>query len=100
MSELLYWLQKWYSTMCDGVWEHQNGISISTLDNPGWEVSIEIKKEIYGLFSTDTIAIENNRDDWFTCEVKDSVFIGRGGPKNLFTMLSLFRDIIENRKIA
>ena len=36
------WLQAWYVSQCDGDWEHQNGISISTLDNPGWEVPIDL----------------------------------------------------------
>jgi hypothetical protein len=29
------WLQQWYADHADGEWEHQNGITIATLDNPG-----------------------------------------------------------------
>lgn len=27
-------LQRWYSSVCDGDWEHQFGVNVSTLDNP------------------------------------------------------------------
>ena len=30
----LAWLQAWYATQCDGDWEHANGVSIESLDNP------------------------------------------------------------------
>lgn len=33
-------LEKWYSERCNGDWEHQGGVTISTLDNPGWSVEI------------------------------------------------------------
>jgi hypothetical protein len=32
----LTWLQAWYAEQCDGDWEHQFGVSVETLDNPGW----------------------------------------------------------------
>jgi hypothetical protein len=35
MGEILPWLQGWYATQCDGDWEHEYGVSIETLDNPG-----------------------------------------------------------------
>ena len=36
------WLQNWYTTQCDGDWEHDYGITIGTLDNPGWYVVINL----------------------------------------------------------
>ncbi|MFE2849501.1 Imm53 family immunity protein, partial [Streptomyces scopuliridis] len=33
---LLDWLQNWYTQQCDGDWEHEWGVKIATLDNPGW----------------------------------------------------------------
>jgi hypothetical protein len=35
-------LHHWYLAQCDGDWEHSNGISIETLDNPGWSVKIDL----------------------------------------------------------
>ena len=33
-------LQQWYLAQCDGDWEHGYGVSITTLDNPGWSLDI------------------------------------------------------------
>jgi hypothetical protein len=35
-------LQAWYRAQCDGDWEHQHGVHIGTLDNPGWDVRIDL----------------------------------------------------------
>jgi hypothetical protein len=35
-------VQRWYAAHCDGEWEHQYGIKIETLDNPGWRVTIDL----------------------------------------------------------
>ena len=39
---MLEWLQDWYLKQCDGGWEHEYGIKIETLDNPGWKVIIDL----------------------------------------------------------
>ena len=41
--ELLLKLQKWYASQCDGHWEHSSGITIESMDNPGWWVKINLK---------------------------------------------------------
>ncbi len=35
-------IQAWYAAQCDGGWEHQYGVSIETLDNPGWCVMVDL----------------------------------------------------------
>jgi hypothetical protein len=42
MDNILTRLQDWYRSQCDGDWERQYGIKINTLDNPGWQVQIEL----------------------------------------------------------
>ena len=34
-------LEKGFRDRCDGDWEHQGGIRIETLDNPGWVVRVD-----------------------------------------------------------
>jgi hypothetical protein len=34
----LAWLQGWYAEQCDSDWEHDESVSIGTLDNPGWRL--------------------------------------------------------------
>jgi len=38
----LDWLMSWYADQCDGDWEHQYGVCIETLDNPGWTLTIDL----------------------------------------------------------
>ena len=38
-------LQKWYRSQCNGEWEHAEGISIGTLDNPGWSIEVSLLTE-------------------------------------------------------
>jgi len=41
---LIEQIQAWYAAQCNGDWEHQYGISIDTLDNPGWCVTIDLTR--------------------------------------------------------
>ena len=42
MSSIIQWLQDWTKSQIDGDWEHELGISISLLDNPGWILSADV----------------------------------------------------------
>lgn len=43
MSEsALGFLQRWYESQCDTEWEHEFGVKIDTLDNPGWLVTVDL----------------------------------------------------------
>nr|WP_314269389.1 Imm53 family immunity protein [uncultured Kingella sp.] len=33
-------MQQWYQSKYNGTWEHGHGLTIATLDNPGWEVHL------------------------------------------------------------
>jgi hypothetical protein len=41
MSSLDF-LQRWYAEQCDGKWEHSYGVRIETLDNPGWQITVDL----------------------------------------------------------
>lgn len=34
-------MDAWFKRHCDDLWEHQNGITLETTDNPGWLVTID-----------------------------------------------------------
>jgi hypothetical protein len=42
--EILYGIQNWIKDNCDGVWEHGEGIQMTTLDKPGREIKIDISR--------------------------------------------------------
>ena len=44
MTEGISLLENWYVARCNGDWEHQWGVTIGTLDNPGWTLVIDLNQ--------------------------------------------------------
>jgi hypothetical protein len=91
----LTWLQRWYAAHCDGDWEHGEGISISTLDNPGWTVVINVADTELDHIEVDKVRVELSDTDWLIYEIRDGKFIGRGGAQNLTEVLRAFGKLVE-----
>lgn len=91
MNELKL-LQSWYASKCDGDWEHSYGLSLQTLDNPGW--SLEIYLIDTDIFEKPFDIIQrgdNGQDaDWILCKVEGGKFLGYGGSRNLTELISTF----------
>ena len=85
-------LQRWYLAQCDGEWEHDYGVDISTLDNPGWRLKINL--EGTPLSGRPFVRLETHRtdDDWVVCWVEKSCFHAASGPLNLEEALGVFLD--------
>ncbi len=83
-------LQQWYESYCDGDWEHGYGVSIITLDNPGWMVKINL--EGTELEDRPFLAIEDLEPeyDWIRCWVEENTFHGVGGPQKLAEIIEAF----------
>ncbi len=88
--EMLNEIQNWYNSCCDGEWEHDFGFKICTLDNPGWIVEINLNSTRSENVQFENIKIERSKNDWVHCSIKDNVFMGYGGPKNLQEILGIF----------
>lgn len=91
----LEWLENWYTSQCDGDWEHMYGITIETVDNPGWYITInligtECEKSYFP-------HLKNNADemDWYFCLVRNGNFEASCGPKQLEEILQIFRNWVE-----
>lgn len=89
-SSLLEDLQTWYAAQCDGDWEHSFGVSIGTLDNPGWWVGIDLEDTILEKKDFEGIQDLEPGDDWIHCRVEDKKFLGAGGPRQLIKILEVF----------
>ena len=89
-------LQDWYLQHCDGDWEHDYGIQIDTLDNPGWSLKINLRgtdlEDIGFTAAEHGVGAQSIADDpdWWTTKVEDGFFIGFSGPKHLDTLLDIF----------
>jgi hypothetical protein len=95
--DVLNWLEHWYAAQCDGDWEHSFGPIITTIDNPGWSVEINLSR-------TDcdgrTLArVQNNYEhpsEWWCCWIEGNIFKGAGGPLQLHAILKMFRSWATN----
>ncbi|MBK9940716.1 MAG: immunity 53 family protein [Kouleothrix sp.] len=91
-------LQKWYESYCDGDWEHGFGIRITTLDNPGWSMTINLEgTDLENQPFSPIEDIEPERD-WIRCWVTENTFHGVGGPQKLEAMIELFLDWADTHK--
>ncbi|MCX4762195.1 immunity 53 family protein [Streptomyces sp. NBC_01275] len=87
----LGWLQRWYEAQCDGDWEHEWGVRIDTLDNPGWSVRIDLEETLLAGRPYEGTEFRRSGSDWGMARVSDDVFEASCGPLNLGEVLGLFR---------
>jgi hypothetical protein len=91
-------LQRWYSSQCDGDWEHQLGVEIGTLGNPGWMVKIDLKDTPLEAAGFDDVRDLDDDREWIDCKVVDGKFHGTGGPHMLGAIVEIFVRWAENEK--
>jgi len=90
MSSIIQWLQDWTKSQIDGDWEHELGISISMLDNPGWILKADISN--YGDFLKASKPWGRDNDkDWIDFEIK---IIAK-----TYVYIEIFGDISKLNKI-
>jgi len=90
MSNIIQWLQDWTKSQIDGDWEHELGISISMLDNPGWILSADVSN--YGDFLKETKPLGRDNDvDWIDFEVRVIA--------KTYVYIEIFGDISKLNKI-
>ncbi|PSQ81697.1 MAG: hypothetical protein BRD46_01430 [Bacteroidetes bacterium QS_8_68_15] len=90
-------LSRWYADACDGDWEHQFGIEIESLDNPGWAVRIDLAGTSLAGETLSSEQRDVSEEDWYRVTVRDSQFRGYGDPSKLPLLLSKFRAFAEER---
>jgi hypothetical protein len=91
-SDIVGRLQSWFASQCDGQWEHQHGVSISTLDNPGWSVKIDLSGTALSHTVFVDIKQQESCNNWYECRVEHGNFLAYCGPLNLVTVLLIFLD--------
>jgi hypothetical protein len=88
-ADALYELERWYRRRCDGEWEHEHGIRIDTLDNPGWRVDVDLAGTPLAGRAYERIE-HRSENDWIDCRVVGDEFNGRGGSMNLREIVTTF----------
>lgn len=93
--EILDWIQNWFKDNCDGDWEKGEAIHITSLDNPGWDVEIDISNTSIANINIKWILNENGPQDWYGVKIEDKKFNASGDSGKLKFLLSLFKEMIE-----
>jgi hypothetical protein len=83
-------VSQWYLARCDGDWEHQSRVEIGTLDNPGWQVRVNVSGTNLDGRKFDRVKIERSDADWVQAWVEQNEWRAACGPLNLDEALSLF----------
>ncbi len=86
-------LEKWFIIHCDNDWEHEDRISIINLDNPGWQVKINLEDTLLEDEQFDEIVWGNSEsrdNEWIDCSKEEAFFIGMGSANMLEYIISVF----------
>ena len=104
------WLQNWYTTQCDGDWEHDHGITIWILDNPGWYIVIDLVDTPLEAAAFEPVQRHRSDEDWAECSVVKTHAEGRwewvddvegpqhqgaAGSQNLLEIVHIFREWVS-----
>ena len=97
----LDWLMNWYRAQCDEDWEHRFGVSIGTLDNPGWSLAVDLQgTEMEGrAFAAVSDNVDANGhpagEAWLVCRLEGGQFRAYGGALDVGRMIRVFREWVE-----
>ena len=84
-------LQSWYQAQATGAWERIRGVTIETLDTPGWMVTIDLAGTAIEGRSMAALQNERSPSDWLLCEVEQNQFRGQGDSQKLLVILEIFQ---------
>lgn len=98
MDSTLARLALWHASQCNGEREHHQGITITTTDNPGWWVKVDLTgTPLLGKpFAEIAEGVDARRhprqDRWLSCYVVDGVWNGAGDLTRIEDLLRHFLD--------
>jgi hypothetical protein len=76
-------LEQWYATQCNGEWEHSYGVKIDTLDNPGWQVQIDLNETRKQDSLLALVKLDRTETNWIYYWIEKKRFEIVCGPLNL-----------------
>jgi len=90
---MIDWLQQWYFEQCNGDWEHEYGVSIQTIDNPGWMVTIDL-----AFTEGEDLVIpyklnHKSDNDWIGYSITNRQFVRSGDAGKLNEIIRIFKNI-------
>ena len=95
-------LMTWCSAQWDDELEHDLGVSIETLDNPGWMLKVKLVGT--NLAEVEMPELEEGSDDssypdtspWIHCSIQNREFVGASDLSQLHRLISVFNALIDS----
>lgn len=94
------YVQSWYRSNCDGEWEHEFGIRIVTLDNPGWSMEIDLTETSAEGFTVDRAKRSTGEGSWVWTSSDGVRFSASCDPGSLDVAGSLFKEFVAAAESA
>lgn len=92
--EISDWLSNWANKQVDGDWEHELGISLTMLDNPGWNFKVDLVNYENHLQDIPYILVEKSDADWLGCKIQNSYLNICGILNKLSQIFLIFHTLI------
>jgi len=89
-------LQAWYQVQSNGRWERAHGVTIESLETPGWIVTIDLAGTPLENHPMRAVARDLSKRDWMICEVDRNQFRGQGDPEKLLSIIQTFQTWAES----
>lgn len=88
-------LMAWYQSMCNGDWEHSYGVTLDTLDNPGWLLKVDlIETDLQGRVA-ELRQFNTGREQWWQARADGLKFEAAGGPLTLPLLIKAFFEFVD-----
>ena len=91
----LEWLDEWYRHQCNGEWEHKQGMRLRMLDDPGWQLTIQLEGTSAKNTRPQRLRMETRGGGWLACSIGAERFEGSGDPRKLEQIIGVFRRWVE-----
>jgi hypothetical protein len=89
-TDALACLESWYLAQCNGDWEHEHGIEISNIDNPGWRIRVDLAGTSLAGRVQERIRLDRTEQDWVQYWSDGVTFEAACGPGNLREAVRIF----------
>ncbi|PJK07714.1 rhodanese-related sulfurtransferase [Lysobacteraceae bacterium NML95-0200] len=91
-------LQDWYIEQCNDDWEHSYGVRIDTLDNPGWDISIDLNDTRWSDIEISLNRFDDSDLNWYQYQVAGGKYLACGGPFLLEKLIQIFFDEVVSAR--
>ncbi len=92
----LAFLEAWYAAQCNGDWEHELGVTLETLDNPGWSLRVALVGTALEGRATARKEMESTETGWLHFWSDGTAFHAAEGDRSLRSMLAAFAAFAQS----